>query len=142
MLRTFSKAYGLAGLRVGYAIAHDRIATALRQTAVPFGVNSIAQAAAVASLRDAAELKQRVDALVEERARVAAALEDQGWKLPTSEANFLWFPLGPDSTDFSAACHEAGLMVRQYGDDGVRVTIGETEANDRLLEVAQEFGPR
>ena len=142
VLRTFSKAYGLAGLRVGYAIAHDRIATALRQTAVPFGVNSIAQAAAVASLRDAAELKQRVDALVEERARVAAALEDQGWKLPTSEANFLWFPLGPDSTDFSAACHEAGLMVRQYGDDGVRVTIGETEANDRLLEVAQEFGPR
>jgi histidinol-phosphate aminotransferase len=93
-------------------------------------------------LRDAAELTERVDALVEERARVAAALEDQGWKLPTSEANFLWFPLGPGSTDFSAACHEAGLMVRQYGDDGVRVTIGETEANDRLIEVCQQFGPR
>jgi histidinol-phosphate aminotransferase len=142
VLRTFSKAYGLAGLRVGYAVAHDRIATALRQTAVPFGVNSVAQAAAVASLRDAAELKERVDALVEERGRVARALEDQGWKLPASEANFLWFPLGPDSTDFSAACHEAGLMVRQYGDEGVRVTIGEVEANDRLIEVCQQFGPR
>jgi histidinol-phosphate aminotransferase len=142
VLRTFSKAYGLAGLRVGYAVAHDRIATALRQTAVPFGVNSIAQAAAVASLADAAELKVRVDALVEERSRVAAALEEQGWKLPESQANFLWFPLGTDSTDFSTACHEAGLMVRQYGDDGVRVTIGEVEANDRLIEVCREFGPR
>ena len=67
--------------------------------------DSIAQVAAVASLRDVAELTERVDALVAERARVAAALEDQGWKLPTSEANFLWFPLGTDSTDFSAACH-------------------------------------
>jgi histidinol-phosphate aminotransferase len=142
VLRTFSKAYGLAGLRVGYAVAHDRIATALRQTAVPFGVSSIAQAAAVASLADVAELKVRVDALVEERSRVAAALEEQGWKLPESQANFLWFPLGTDSTDFSAACHEAGLMVRQYGDDGVRVTIGEVEANDRLIEVCREFGPR
>jgi histidinol-phosphate aminotransferase len=142
VLRTFSKAYGLAGLRVGYAVAHDRIATALRQTAVPFGVSSIAQAAAVASLRDAVELKQRVDALVAERARVAAALEDQGWKLPASEANFVWFPLGTDSTAFTAACQEAGLMVRQYGDEGVRATIGETEANDRLIEVAQKFGPR
>jgi histidinol-phosphate aminotransferase len=105
-------------------------------------VNSVAQAAAVASLRDAAELKERVDALVAERARVAETLEEQGWKLPVSEANFLWFPLGPDSTDFSLACHEAGLMVRQYGDDGVRVTIGEVEANDRLIEVCREFGPR
>jgi histidinol-phosphate aminotransferase len=142
VLRTFSKAYGLAGLRVGYAVAHERVAAALRQTAVPFGVSSIAQAAAVASLGAYDQLKQRVDALVVERSRVAGALEEQGWKLPVSEANFVWFPLGADSTDFSAACLEAGLMVRQYGDDGVRVTIGEVAANDRLLEVAQGFGPR
>ncbi len=141
VLRTFSKAYGLAGLRVGYAVAHERVATALRQTAVPFGVSSIAQAAAVASLGAVDELQQRVDALVAERTRVAEALEEQGWKLPASHANFVWFPLGADSTDFSAACMEAGLMVRQYGDDGVRVTIGEVEANDRLVEVAEAFGP-
>ena len=143
VLRTFSKAYGLAGLRVGYAVAHDRIAKALRQTAVPFGVNSIAQAAAVDSLRDVAELKERVDALVEERARVAAALRGPGMEAArrarrTSSGS----PSGLDSTDFSAACHEAGLMVRQYGDDGVRQTIGETEANDRLIEVCRQFGPR
>ncbi|MEO7235083.1 MAG: histidinol-phosphate transaminase [Lapillicoccus sp.] len=142
VLRTFSKAYGLAGLRVGYAVAHERVATALRQTAVPFGVSSIAQAAAVASLGAIDELGQRVDALVAERVRVAEALEVQGWKLSASEANFVWFPLGADSADFTAACLEAGLVVRQYGDDGVRVTVGEVEANDRLLEVAQTFGPR
>jgi histidinol-phosphate aminotransferase len=142
VLRTFSKAYGLAGLRVGYAVAHPPVAAALRKTATPFGVNSIAQVAAIASLDAVDELSERVDSLVGERDRVAQALADQGWKLPRSDANFVWFPLGTESTPFSEACQEAGLMVRQYGDDGVRVTIGEAEANSRLLEVAAAFGAR
>ncbi|MGI8717434.1 MAG: histidinol-phosphate transaminase, partial [Lapillicoccus sp.] len=141
VLRTFSKAYGLAGLRVGYAVAHPRLAAALRRTAVPFGVSSIAQAAAIASLDAFDELKERVDALVAERHRVAAALEEQGWKLPASEANFVWFPLGERSTAFTQACQDAGLAVRQYGNDGVRVTVSEPEANAVLLEVAAAFGP-
>ncbi|MGV1007917.1 MAG: histidinol-phosphate transaminase [Dermatophilaceae bacterium] len=142
VLRTFSKAYGLAGLRVGYAVAHPAVATALRKCAVPFGVNTIAQTAAVASLQAADELMVRVEALVGERDRVAAELARQGWVLPRSEANFVWFPVGPDSTAFSATCEAAGLMVRQYGTDGVRVTIGETQANDRFLDVAAGLGPR
>jgi histidinol-phosphate aminotransferase len=142
VLRTFSKAYGLAGLRVGYAVAHPPVAAALRKTATPFGVNSVAQVAAIASLDAFDELSERVDSLVAERDRVVQALTDQGWKLPQSDANFVWFPLGGDSTAFSQACAEAGLTVRQYGDDGVRVTIGEVEANSRLLEVAQRFGAR
>jgi histidinol-phosphate aminotransferase len=142
VLRTFSKAYGLAGLRVGYAVAHPPVAAALRKTATPFGVNSIAQVAAIASLDAFDELSERVESLVAERDRVVQALADQGWKLPRSDANFVWFPLGSDSTAFSEACQEAGLMVRQYGDDGVRVTIGETEANSRLIEVAGRFGAR
>jgi histidinol-phosphate aminotransferase len=142
VLRTFSKAYGLAGLRVGYAVAHPAVAAALRKTATPFGVNSLAQAAAIASLDAADDMEERVTALVAERERVAEALTDQGWKLPESDANFVWFPLGTDSTAFADACEAAGLMVRQYGDDGVRVTIGETEANTRLLQVAKDFGPR
>ena len=142
VLRTFSKAYGLAGLRVGYAVAHERVAAALRAAATPFGVSSIAQAAAVASLRAFDELQERVDVLVAERARVAQALAEQGWKVPVSQANFVWFPLGSDSGDFDEACQGAGLVVRRYGDDGVRVTIAEPEANDCLLEVAQAFGPR
>jgi len=142
VLRTFSKAYGLAGLRVGYAVAHPPVAAALRKTATPFGVNSVAQVAAIASLDAFDELNERVESLVAERDRVVQALSDQGWKLPQSDANFVWFPLGPDSTAFSQACAEAGLTVRQYGDDGVRVTIGEVEANSRLVEVAAAFGAR
>jgi histidinol-phosphate aminotransferase len=142
VLRTFSKAYGLAGLRVGYAVAHPPVAAALRKTATPFGVNSVAQVAAIASLDAFDELKARVESLVAERDRVVQALGDQGWKLPQSDANFVWFPLGGDSTAFSQACAEAGLTVRQYGDDGVRVTIGEVEANSRLIEVAERFGAR
>ena len=142
VLRTFSKAYGLAGLRVGYAVAHPPVAAALRKTATPFGVNSVAQVAAIASLDAFDELNERVESLVAERDRVVQALSDQGWKLPQSDANFVWFPLGADSTAFSQACAEAGLTVRQYGDDGVRVTIGEVEANSRLVEVAAAFGAR
>ncbi|MEW1955655.1 histidinol-phosphate transaminase [Terrabacter sp. NPDC080008] len=142
VLRTFSKAYGLAGLRVGYAVAHPPVAAALRKTATPFGVNSVAQVAAIASLDAFDELEERVETLVAERDRVVLALADQGWRLPRSDANFVWFPLGADSTAFSQACGEAGLTVRQYGEDGVRVTIGEVEANSRLIEVAGRFGPR
>ena len=142
VLRTFSKAYGLAGLRVGYAVAHPPVAAALRKTATPFGVNSVAQVAAIASLDAFDELNARVESLVAQRDRVVRALGDQGWTLPQSDANFVWFPLGADSTAFSQACAEAGLTVRQYGDDGVRVTIGEVDANSRLIEVAERFGAR
>ncbi len=142
VLRTFSKAYGLAGLRVGYAVAHPPVAAALRKTATPFGVSSIAQVAAIASLDAFAELNDRVESLVAERDRVTQALADQGWKLPASDANFVFFPLGTESADFARACEEACIMVRRYGDEGVRVTIGETEGNSRLLEVAESFGSR
>ena len=139
LLRTFSKAYGLAGLRVGYAVAPEPVAEALRKTATPFGVNLIAQAAAIASLKAKDELDVRVKEIVAERERVLAALADAGWQMTPSQANFVWFPLGERTADFVTACTEAGLSVRPYGSDGVRVTIGETEANDRLIEVAREF---
>nr|WP_206326987.1 histidinol-phosphate transaminase [Streptomyces sp. S3(2020)] len=133
---TFSKAYGLAGLRVGYAIAPAPLATAMRKVALPFGVTSLAQAAAVASLRAEDELAVRVDYLVRERTRVAEALRKQGWKLPESEANFLWFPLGPDTTAAAAEFEARGLMVRPFAGEGFRVTVAETEANDRIIEAA------
>ncbi len=139
VLRTFSKAYGLAGLRVGYAVAHPEVAAALRKTAVPFGVSTIAQDAAVASLAAGAELAERVDALVAERTRLLTALAAQGWRLPDSQANFVWFPVGERTPALAAAFDRAGLMVRPYGVDGVRATIGETQAGDRLLEVAGAF---
>ncbi len=141
VLRTFSKAYGLAGLRVGYAVAAEPIATALRKTATPFGVNLLAQAAAVASLAAKGELDERVQRIVAERTRVVDGLRAAGWDVPETQANFVWFPLGGQTTAFVAACDEAGLAVRPYGTDGVRVSIGEPEANDRLIEVARAHRP-
>ena len=139
ILRTFSKAYGLAGLRVGYAVAHEPVAQALRKTAVPFGVSDIAQKAAIASLGVFDELQVRVEALVAERVRVVAALRLQGWHLPETQANFVWLPLGADTLAFAAAADTAGLVVRAFPGEGARCTIAETEANDLLLHVARDF---
>ncbi|MGW3725408.1 histidinol-phosphate transaminase [Streptomyces sp. F001] len=139
VLRTFSKAYGLAGLRVGFAIAHEPVAAALRKTAVPFGVSRIAQEAAIASLRAEDELFGRVGSLVGERNRVVDGLRGQGWTLPESQANFVWLPLGERAVAFTEACEAAGVVVRPFPGEGVRVTVGETEANDILLKVAEGF---
>ncbi|MFG2819505.1 histidinol-phosphate transaminase [Kitasatospora sp. NPDC048365] len=139
VLRTFSKAYGLAGLRVGFAVAHEDVATALRKTAVPFGVSQLAQDAAVASLRAEDALFERVEALVGERTRVSAALAAQGWTVVDSQANFVWLRLGERTLDFAAACGEAGVVVRPFPGEGVRVSIGEVEGNDLFLATAEAF---
>jgi histidinol-phosphate aminotransferase len=135
-MRTFAKPYGLAGLRVGYLVGPAVIASAVRACSLPFGVSTIAQAAAVASLEAEDELLARVDALVAERDRVTGALTDQGWDLPDAQGNFVWLALGERTTDFAAAAEAAGIMVRPFAGDGVRISIGEVEANDRFLEIA------
>jgi histidinol-phosphate aminotransferase len=139
VLRTFSKAYGLAGLRVGFAIAPQRIADAIRKAVLPFGISQIAQDAAVASLDVEEALLERVEALVSERTRVLDGLRDQGWSVPDSQANFVWLALGEETMDFAAACAESGIMVRPFAGDGARVTIGEVEANDVFLRVAAQW---
>ncbi|GHF46225.1 MULTISPECIES: histidinol-phosphate transaminase [Streptomyces] len=139
VLRTFSKAYGLAGLRVGFAVAHEPVAAALRKTAVPFGVSQLAQDAAVASLRAEDELLGRVGSLVAERSRVSAELVRQGWTVPESHANFVWLRLGERTLDFAAACERAGVVVRPFAGEGVRVSIGEDEGNDLFLKAAEAF---
>jgi len=137
LLRTFSKAYGLAGLRVGYAVARPRIAAGIRQASTPFGVSGVAQLAAIASLGVKAELDRRVDAIVAERGRMFEGLRAQGWTVPDSQANFVWLALGEDSIEFAERCTRAGVMVRPFAGDGVRVSVGEPEATDILLEVTQ-----
>ncbi|PKZ66900.1 histidinol-phosphate transaminase [Gordonia terrae] len=136
--RTFSKAYGLAGLRVGYACAPPEIAAALRAVAIPFGVSLPAQAAAVASLQLRTELLERVAELVVERGRVVQGLAEIGWDVGDPQGNFVWFtfPDAEKATRFVAEAGELGLSVRPLAGTGVRVSIGETEANTRLLELA------
>jgi histidinol-phosphate aminotransferase len=139
VLRTFSKAYGLAGLRIGYAIGHPDLVAALDQVYVPFTVSSLAQAAAIASLDAADELLARTDALVDERDRVGAGLRDAGFVLPPSQTNFVWLPLGPRTLNFVKQAADARLVVRPYGTDGVRVSVGAPEENDALLRFARDW---
>ncbi|GEP34732.1 putative phenylalanine aminotransferase [Nocardioides szechwanensis] len=139
LFRTFSKAYGLAGLRVGYAVAATPIAGALRAVSLPFGVSHIAQAAAIASLAAEDALLERVEALTVERARVAADLAAAGWDVPEPQGNFVWFALGERTAEFATACDAAGIVVRPFAGEGARISIGEPEANDRLLEVARAW---
>ncbi len=142
VLRTFSKAHGLAGLRVGFLIGHDQVASAVRTTMLPFSVNSLAQTAAVASLAAEAELHERVDLAVKERARVRDELLAQGWTVPPTEANFVWLRLGADTQDFAAACADAGISIRPFGDEGARVSVGTPEADDAFLAVARAYPRR
>lgn len=136
ILRTFSKAYGLAGLRVGYAVAAPVIAEGLRRTALPFSVSALAQKAAIASLDAGEEMEARVAAVREERARMAAQLEAQGWKLQPSQGNFLWIRAGEDLLSrLVDAFDAAGVMVRAYQGDGVRITVADAASNDRVLQI-------
>jgi len=136
VLRTFSKAYGLAGLRVGYGYAPTEIAAAIRKVSVPFSVSALAQAAALASLEAADELLQRCDEIALERVRVHKALLTGGFTVPESQANFVWLPLGDDTTAFTEKCTAAGVLVRGFTGAGVRVTIGLPAENDAFLAVA------
>ena len=106
---------------------------------VPFGVNSIAQAAAIASLHAEEELLERVQAIRVERTRVEAGLLAAGLKPSDSEANFVWMRLGERTMAFAAGCDAIGLSVRPFDGEGVRITIGEPEANSRLIEFAESW---
>jgi histidinol-phosphate aminotransferase len=142
VLRTFSKAYGLAGLRVGFLIGHEPVAAAIRKTMLTFTVNALAQAAAVASLEAEPELLERVDAVVSERDRVRGELLAQGWTVPPTEANFVWLRLGDDTDDFAGACDREGVSVRPFSGEGARVSVGDRDANDVFLAVAKAYPRR
>ncbi|MGV9301567.1 aminotransferase class I/II-fold pyridoxal phosphate-dependent enzyme, partial [Amycolatopsis sp. NPDC003676] len=136
VLRTFSKAYGLAGLRVGYAVGDPEVITALLKVHIPFSVNRVAQAAAIASLEARGELLDRTDVLVTQRHQVRDALLAAGYEVPSSEANFVWLPLGERTTAFAEASAAAGVLVRPFAGDGVRVTIGDPHENEQFLAFA------
>ncbi|MDP9886247.1 histidinol-phosphate aminotransferase [Sinomonas atrocyanea] len=139
VLRTFSKAHGLAGLRVGYSISHPEVTQYLRVAAVPFAVSSIAEAAAVASLEHFGDVVGRVQTLVDERDRVTAGLRELGWDVPDAQGNFVWLALGEATPEFAQQAAARALSVRAFGTEGVRVSIGESEANSRFLDLCRAF---
>jgi len=137
LLRTFSKAYGLAGARVGYAISHPEVAEVLNRLRPAFNVNSLAQAGALAALADQAHMRDAVDRTMRELKRVEAGFKRLGlWSAP-SAANFLLLRLDQPAAPVYQALLRRGLIVRPlagYGlKDCLRISISLPEHNDRLL---------
>ena len=131
--RTFSKAYGLAGLRTGYAIAHPEVIEDLDRVLLPFSVNNLAQTGAIAAIEHHALAMERVAELVSERDRMAAALASAGWPVPESHTNFLLIPTDQRTDDIYLAMEQQGVVTRPFPDLGIRVTISTPEENDRWL---------
>ncbi len=139
VLRTLSKAWGLAGLRVGYIVAQPDVAAAVRKVLTPFSTNTLAQAAAMAALDQGAEMARRAEIVVRERERLLTAVHKFLPEVPDSQANFVWLPLGDKSAEFSAACEEYRVIVRPFQGDGVRVTVGTPEENDAFLTATEAY---
>src|SRR5262249_42910936 len=136
--RTFSKAYGLAALRVGYLVGHPDVVSAVDQVLVPFAVNGIGQAAALASLAADEELLERVRGTIAERERMAAELRRRiGLSVPDPQANFVWLPAAERATDLTLTLERAGLVTRPFPDEGVRITVGAPGENDRVLDTLE-----
>lgn len=132
--RTFSKAHGLAGLRVGYAFGSPEVIGMIDRTLVPFAVNDLAQRAARASLAATDEMRNRVADVIVERDRVAATLRAAGWTTPDPQGNFVWLPVGALAADLGVALERRGVVARAFPDVGVRVTVASHAANDRFLD--------
>ena len=131
--RTFSKAHGLAGLRVGYAVGHPDVIGMIDRTLVPFLVNELGQRAARASLAAIDEMRARVADVVAERARVADALRGSGWSVPDPQGNFVWLPVTQLAADLGVALERHGVVARAFADVGIRVTVSDAASNDRFI---------
>ena len=137
VLRTFSKAHGLAALRVGYMIGAPEVVNAVDRTLIPFAVNAVAQAAAIAALGAMDETTARIDELVDERTRVVAGLRALDVEVPETHTNFVWLRVGEAALPLAEQLEREGVVTRAFEGDGIRVTIGTREENDRFLDAVR-----
>ena len=143
ILRTFSKVYGLCGLRVGYGLGSEQFKQACDVVRQPFSVNMLAQAAATEALKHQDDIATRVERTVIERVHVESELQDRGLTTSDGEANFTWVDLGDHDEDaVMKGLGERGVIVRAGEDLGgpghLRVTFGTREENDRFLQALDE----
>jgi histidinol-phosphate aminotransferase len=138
--RTLSKAHGLAGLRVGYAVGDLDVIADIDKVAVPFHVNAAAQAAAIAAIDNIDEIEARCALIVSERGRVESQLAEMGWWMPTHQANFVFLSTGPQTMTYATELEKRGVVVRPFDGEGLRVTIGNPAENDRFLSAIAALG--
>ena len=136
--RTFSKAFGLAGLRTGYALCAPEIISDLEKVRLPFSVNNLAQAGALAAIQYRDKSLERVETLIAERARCVEVLADAGVSVPSPQANFIFVPTGAKTAAIAAAMEQVGVITRPSPDFGLRITVSSSEENDRWLSAFLE----
>lgn len=142
--RTFSKAYGLAGLRVGYVAGTPELIAPVSACVTPFSVSAPAQAAAIASLDARDELLERVTQVVEDRALLIAGLEELGWHVPQAQGNFVWLATGErtEAVVRTLADLEPAVLVRGFSGEGIRITVGSRAENEALIRAIDEATSR
>src|SRR5467141_1485927 len=137
ILRTFSKVYGLAGLRIGYAIGRPELLAAMNKLRTPFNTSGVAQAAALAALDDKEHVERCIAANAAERKRLSDGLTKLGLRPVASEANFVFVPVGPDAKEVSNELLHLGVIVRPLGwmglPEAIRISVGITEENEKCL---------
>jgi histidinol-phosphate aminotransferase len=139
LTRTFSKAYGLAGFRVGYAIAQPQLAQAVRQAGIFFAVPLPAQAAALTALKHTQAAAKRVETVIAERERMAQLLRKQGATVMASHANFVWLPVGKLAAKLADALAALDVLIKVFPGEGVRITVGTADETDALIDAYQQL---
>lgn len=139
ILRTFSKAFGLAGLRIGYGIGPRSVLQAATSTAIPMVVTEQAQRAALAVLQHKDDAMTIVHDICDRRDEVWRALVEQGWNVPTPHGNFVWLPTEEDTVAAAQILEDGGIIARVFPGDGIRVTIAEAESVPPFLAAAAEI---
>ncbi len=138
VLRTFSKAYGLAGLRVGYAVGPAYILDAARATMIALSVIEPAQRAAIAALDSESEFTAQVATLVARRTSLRDGLVAQGWQLPEPQGNFVWLVTGKATVAAAEVLEAHGIVARVFAPEGIRISVGEAESVGKVLAATAE----
>jgi histidinol-phosphate aminotransferase len=137
ILRTFSKVYGLAGMRIGYAMGASGLISAMNKLKTPFNTSGVAQAAALAALDDVEHVQRCIVTNAGERKRLCDGLTKLGLRPVPSESNFVFIPLGPEAKEISDELLHMGVIVRPLGwmgfPEAMRVSVGTAEENEQCL---------
>ncbi|MER6301917.1 aminotransferase class I/II-fold pyridoxal phosphate-dependent enzyme [Kitasatospora sp. NPDC001539] len=141
VLRTLSKSHGIAALRIGYAMAAEPVAQRVRDHQVPYAVNRLQEAGLLAAVAAQDEVDRRIAGIAAERDRLRAELLGLGWAVAPSLTNFLWVAVPGDQSPVKAALERLGVAVRFYPGQGIRIAVGEKDANDAVLAGFAEAGP-
>jgi histidinol-phosphate aminotransferase len=143
ILRTFSKVYGLAGMRIGFAIGRPELLAAMNKLKTPFNTSGVAQAAALAAIDDREHVKRCIETNAAERKRLSEGLSGLGLRPVPSETNFIFMEVGPEAKEICDELLHLGVIVRPLGwmgfPEAIRISVGAAVENGKCLAAMAEI---